>query len=90
LIGDREVCVCELVAALDQPQPKISQHLACLRQVGIVEARRAGKWMHYRVATPPDPDAAGILRSTLAWLESNAPLEMESASAGASCCTPLA
>ena len=69
LIGNREVCVCELVDALQQPQPKISQHLACLRSVGIVEARREGKWMHYRVVPPPHEGAKKVLLATLAWLK---------------------
>lgn len=46
---DREVCVCDLVDALDAPQSTISRHLAQLRQCGLVVARRQGTWMHYRV-----------------------------------------
>ncbi len=48
---DREVCVCDLVAALDAPQSTISRHLAQLRQCGLVVARRQGTWMHYRINT---------------------------------------
>jgi len=73
LLGDREVCVCELVDALRQPQPKISQHLACLRSVGVVEARREGKWMHYRIVPPPHPRARKILEETLTWLKEEKP-----------------
>ena len=69
LLGEREVCVCEFVEVLAQPQPMISQHLACLRSVGIVEARRQGKWMHYRIVTPPHAGAAQILKQTLAWMQ---------------------
>lgn len=71
LLSDREICVCELVEALKQPQPKISQHLATLRKAGIVQARRAGKWMQYRIVTPPDKQAEKILHSTLVWLRKN-------------------
>lgn len=46
---DREICVCDLVAALDAPQSTISRHLAQLRQCGLVMARRQGTWMHYRL-----------------------------------------
>ncbi|MBM7332139.1 MAG: metalloregulator ArsR/SmtB family transcription factor [Alcanivorax sp.] len=46
---DREVCVCDLVAALDAPQSTISRHLAQLRQCGLVVARRQGTWMYYRI-----------------------------------------
>src|SRR3970040_639274 len=60
LMGEDEVCVCFLVEALKLTQPKISRHLAYLRGAGLVAARREGKWMHYRLAPPPDPRAAAI------------------------------
>jgi ArsR family transcriptional regulator len=62
LMGDREICVCYFVEILAQGQPKISRHLAYLRRAGIVEARREGKWMHYRIVMPPDAGAAKVLR----------------------------
>lgn len=42
-----ELCVCELVQALDESQPKISRHLATLRDAGIVSDRRQGQWVYY-------------------------------------------
>jgi ArsR family transcriptional regulator, arsenate/arsenite/antimonite-responsive transcriptional repressor len=69
LMGEKEVCVCYFVAVLKVNQPKISRHLAYLRRAGIVGARRQGKWMHYRLLTPPDPRAAHIVKDTLAWLQ---------------------
>lgn len=44
-----ETCVCDLAAALDEPDYKISRHLGILRSGGLVEARRDGAWMHYRL-----------------------------------------
>lgn len=44
-----ELCVCELVAALDTHQPKVSKHLAILRSHGIINPRREGQWIHYRL-----------------------------------------
>ncbi len=44
-----EECVCHLVALFDKPQPFISQHLAALKEAGLVKDRREGKWMHYRL-----------------------------------------
>jgi ArsR family transcriptional regulator len=87
LLGKREVCVCELVDALAQPQPRISQHLACLRSVGIVEARREGKWMHYRIVPPPHPGAKRILDETLAWLGQEQNTVVTAASSGTTCKT---
>ena len=47
-----ELCVCELTHALDDIQPKISRHLAHLREMGVVLDRRQGQWIYYRL----DPD----------------------------------
>jgi ArsR family transcriptional regulator, arsenate/arsenite/antimonite-responsive transcriptional repressor len=50
-----EVCVCHIHDTLRIPQPKASRHLAYLRAVGLVDARRDGLWMHYKLADLPDP-----------------------------------
>src|SRR6478736_4140419 len=50
-----EVCVCHIHESLKISQPKASRHLAYLRKAGLVEARREGLWMHYRIADLPDP-----------------------------------
>jgi len=44
-----ETCVCHLAEALREPDYKISRHLGILRMSGLVEARRKGAWMHYRL-----------------------------------------
>jgi ArsR family transcriptional regulator len=44
-----ELCVCELTEALAVPQPKISRHLAILRESGMLLDRRSGLWIHYRI-----------------------------------------
>ena len=68
LLGEDEVCVCFLVEILQTNQPNISRHLAYLRRAGIVAARREGKWMNYRITSPPDSYAADILSDVMAWL----------------------
>jgi len=55
-----EVCVCDIHQSLRIPQPKASRHLAYLRRAGLVEARREGLWMHYRLAEHADPIARTI------------------------------
>jgi ArsR family transcriptional regulator, arsenate/arsenite/antimonite-responsive transcriptional repressor len=50
LLRREELCVCELVDTLRIPQYKISRHLRHLRAIGLVEARRDGRWMHYRLS----------------------------------------
>ena len=52
LISGREVCVCDLMAVLDSPQSKVSQHMAFLRTAGLVVFRQDGKWRHYALAKP--------------------------------------
>jgi ArsR family transcriptional regulator len=49
LMKEGEICVCYLQRVLQTNQPKISRHLAYLKRAGLVEARRDGKWMHYRL-----------------------------------------
>lgn len=49
LLTEGELCVCELTAALDEIQPKVSRHLAVIREAGLVAARREGTWMFYRL-----------------------------------------
>ena len=63
-----EICVCHLQGVLKTNQPKISRHLAYLRKVGLVETRRDGKWMHYRLKKL-DADLGEILSQTLARLK---------------------
>src|SRR6201747_2510832 len=75
LIGEQEICVCYFVEILGSPQPKISRHLAYLRSAGIVEARREGKWMHYRIVMPSHIGASQILRQTLGWVKKEKGME---------------
>jgi ArsR family transcriptional regulator len=88
LMGEQEVCVCYFVEILDEPQPKISRHLAYLRNAGIVSARREGKWMHYRIVMPAHLGASRILRQTLGWLEEDTAMRTDRARLAKACCSP--
>ncbi len=55
-----EVCVCHIHESLKVTQSKASRHLAYLRRSGLVETRRDGLWIHYRIAALPDPVLAVI------------------------------
>ena len=64
LQAEGELCVCELTTALAVSQPKMSRHLAHLREAGLVTGRRDGLWIHYRIATHlPDWVAAALAAS---------------------------
>jgi ArsR family transcriptional regulator len=88
LMGDQEICVCYFTEILDQPQPKISRHLAYLRSAGIVTVRREGRWMHYRIAMPPHIGATHILQQTLAWLREDRAMQADRARLSKACCSP--
>jgi ArsR family transcriptional regulator, arsenate/arsenite/antimonite-responsive transcriptional repressor len=47
IAAQQELCVCELVVALDLPQPKISRHLAIMRDAGLLRDRRDAQWVLY-------------------------------------------
>lgn len=71
-----ELCVCELMCALEDSQPKISRHLAQLRSNGLLLDRRQGQWVYYRL----NPDLPEWIREILQvtadanadWLRDNA------------------
>ncbi|HEJ7040699.1 MULTISPECIES: metalloregulator ArsR/SmtB family transcription factor [Serratia] len=56
-----ELCVCELVSALEESQPKVSRHLAMLRESGLLIDRREGKWIYYRLSPHMPAWAAAII-----------------------------
>lgn len=58
-----ELCVCELMAALNDSQPKISRHLAQLRNCGVLSDTRHGQWVYYSVAPQLPEWARDVLRS---------------------------
>ena len=61
LVQEGELCVCELAHALDLVQPKVSRHLALMREAGLVEDRREGQWVFYRI----DPGLPAWARQAL-------------------------
>ena len=52
VIGDEELCSCEVMAALDLTQPTTSHHLGILERAGVLSSRRDGKWVFYRISSP--------------------------------------
>ncbi|EIY5094379.1 metalloregulator ArsR/SmtB family transcription factor [Klebsiella quasipneumoniae subsp. quasipneumoniae] len=61
-----ELCVCDLCMALAQSQPKISRHLAMLRESGLLLDRKQGKWVHYRLSPQMPAWAAQVIEQV--WL----------------------
>jgi ArsR family transcriptional regulator, cadmium/lead-responsive transcriptional repressor len=65
LLGDGERSVGELVAVLGLSQPKVSNHLACLRWCGFVATRREHRTIHYRLADDRVHEIVGLARQLL-------------------------
>src|SRR6185295_13399194 len=61
LLDGRDVCVTDIYAVIGISQLSASKHLGVLRRAGLVEARRQGLWIHYRVAAPADAGVAAVL-----------------------------
>jgi len=72
-----ELCVCELMEALGQPQPKISRHLAQLRRSGLLLDRRQGQWVYYRL----HPLMSDWMREVLRLTQAHNPEQLATATA---------
>lgn len=67
LLCQGEMCVCDIMAVLDLPQSTVSRHLAYLRNHDLVEDRRQGLWMYYRLAETAEASIFRDLQQLL-WL----------------------
>jgi len=68
LLDNGELCVCDLMEALDLPQSKVSRHMSFLKNGGWVTSQRKGKWVYYVLAAPTDQlqfDLLAVLREHL-------------------------
>ncbi|SJN58229.1 metalloregulator ArsR/SmtB family transcription factor [Vibrio ruber] len=59
-----EACVCDLMAALELDQPKVSRHLAELRKCNILRDERRGKWVYYQLHEQLPDWAKTVIRQT--------------------------
>lgn len=94
LHGAGELCVCELTHALGLSQPKISRHLATLREAGLVSDRRQGVWVYYRLTQDLPPWSTAVLDTALTGIATQHPFAADRAALctmpnrpGAACCT---
>jgi len=54
LLTHGELCVCDIMEILDEPQSKVSRHLSYLKNSGLITAKRVGVWMHYALSEQCD------------------------------------
>jgi ArsR family transcriptional regulator len=64
-LGDGELCLCQVVEMLGLAPSTVSKHMAVLHQAGLVESRKEGRWMYYRLAGRGAPPC---VRSAIRWV----------------------
>jgi DNA-binding transcriptional ArsR family regulator len=68
MLKNGELCVCQIIEALELAPSTVSKHMSILRQADLVESRKCGRWMYYRL---PGEDSNETVRNVLKWLEKN-------------------
>jgi DNA-binding transcriptional ArsR family regulator len=61
-----ELCLCQIIGVLGLAPSTVSKHMAVLFQAGLVESRKEGRWVHYRL---PGKEAAPCVRAAIRWVE---------------------
>jgi DNA-binding transcriptional ArsR family regulator len=64
-LKDGELCVCQLIELIGLAPSTVSKHLSILRSARLIQGRKNGRWMYYRLA---DGEAPAAARTALAWL----------------------
>jgi ArsR family transcriptional regulator, arsenate/arsenite/antimonite-responsive transcriptional repressor len=64
-LASGELCVCQIVELLQLAPSTVSKHMSILRQARLVESRKDGRWMYYRL---PDRDAPKAVKDAIAWV----------------------
>ena len=65
-LRDRELCACQIVELAQLAPSTVSKHLSILKQARLVDSRKEGRWMYFRLANSTAP---ALVRQTLAWVE---------------------
>jgi DNA-binding transcriptional ArsR family regulator len=72
-----ELCACQLIDLVKLAPSTVSKHLSVLRDAGLVESRKAGRWVHYRLAGKGFPDVERVPKSFLQTLETCAEIRAD-------------
>ena len=65
MLGPGELCVCQILEVLALAPSTVSKHLSILSAAGLVDSRKEGRWMYYRL---PEGAAGAFVRPVLKWL----------------------
>jgi len=63
-LGERELCVCQIIELLELAPSTVSKHMSVLRQARLVYGRKDGRWMYYRLADEQSPPE---VKEAIAW-----------------------
>ena len=63
-LKDRELCVCQVVEILQLAQSTVSKHMSILKQVRLVDNRKEGRWIYFKLPERPAPE----IKNTLEWV----------------------
>jgi ArsR family transcriptional regulator len=77
LLSHGELCVCHIQEALELPQPNVSRQLGILRAAGLVEDRREGPWVYYRLLPQAHPECMRQLQGLVRGFARDATLGRE-------------
>ena len=73
LLENGELCVCHLMEILEMSQSRISRHMGLLKNAGLVNDRREGRWVHYSLNEETHkPGRAELIRLLQGWIEEEA------------------
>ena len=86
ILAEGELCVCDLTDALEMAQPKISRHLAILRDSGLLQTRKAGLWVYYSLHTQLPAWVSDALENLLTGSQHEAPYTQDIKRIKRSCC----
>lgn len=67
-LGGRELCVCQIIALLELAPSTVSKHMSILKNARLVECRKQGRWIYYRLAGEKAP---AVVKETVSWVSKN-------------------
>ena len=76
-LRNRELCVCRIIELLQLAPSTVSKHLTILKRTGLIEGRKEGRWMHYRLPSDPNPTISEALEWVFQSLENSPDIETD-------------
>jgi DNA-binding transcriptional ArsR family regulator len=76
-LRDGELCVCDIIALLGLAPSTVSKHLSILYQAGLLDSRKDGRWVYYRLAGSASPSVSGAVEWVTACLQNDPEILMD-------------